>query len=291
MSYDYFGELDAVTLKSQEKADRSAFGNSKYLSWKEGPASRHLRFYARRGEVPFLPSKTHWFDDMGDGKGGSIVCRTLIGEHCPVCDFAAKLAMTGTMEDQKLADRIKAGSEYLANVEDVTCDPGSVKVMRVKLTLYKLLIGTDEKSRLTSLHHRLGDFTHPQNGYLIEVSKYEAAPWYTAQAAISRETGGIMRAPAKIELGPKLHELKSEVVVADRAVAITMVDYLEGRGPGVRSKDGGGGNRSAQRLTGNRPNLGGQLGLGNPQGAAPRGGPRAQDSVTAQIDDSFFSES
>jgi hypothetical protein len=290
MSYDYFGELDAATLKSQEKADRSAFGNSKYLSWKEGPASRHLRFYARRGEVPFLPSKTHWFDDMGDGKGGSMVCRTLVGEHCPVCDFAAKLSMTGKAEDQKLADRIKAGSEYLANVEDVTCDPGSVKIMRVKLTLYKLLIGTDEKSRLTSLHHRLGDFTHPQNGYLIEVSKYETAPWYTAQAAISRETGGIVRAPAKIELGPKLHELKNEVVVGDIGLALGMVDYLEGNGPGIRTKDGGNSNRSAPRLAGNRPNLGGsQLGLGNQQ-QAPARGPRAQDTVNARIDDSFFSE-
>jgi hypothetical protein len=292
MSYDYFGELDAATIKSQEKADRTAFGASKFLSWKDGPASRHIRFYSRRGDVPFLPSKTHWFDDMGDGKGGSLVCRTLVGEHCPVCDFVSKLMMTGNSEDVKLAERIKAGSEYLANVEDVTCDPGTVKIMRVKLTLYKLLIGTDEKSRLASLHHRLGDFTHPQNGYLIEVSKYEAAPWYTAQAAISRETGGIMRSPAKIELGPKLHDLRAEVVVPELSASATMVNYLDGKGPGLRLKDGmGGGGRQAPRVSANRPNLGGQqLGLGAaPQQSAPRG-PRAQDSVSVQIDDSFFSE-
>lgn len=284
--FDYFGELDESINKAQREANRAADSASKYFDWKQG-AVRTLRFYMKKGQLPFLPSKVHWFDDMGDGKGGKLVCRSLIGESCPVCQYVAELELTGVASDGELARRINANANWLTLVEDQQ-DPGSIKILSVSRTLMKALVGLDDESEKTSIKALNGDFFHPQSGYLIKVIKHDGSPHYTAQVEANPKTRRIEDAPAKRELGPKLLDLAPEVMVPSIELHLKMVNYLKGIGEGVRTKEGGfkGGRGNAQPArVANAPQR-----SALPAQPARAAAPRAQDAVAVKIDDSYFEE-
>lgn len=266
--FDYFGRLDQETIKAQQKVDSEAAGGGRYVDWKEG--LKRFRFYCRAGSVPFIPCKQHWFKDPATGKKIPVICRQLIRESCPGCDYEAELAASGDKASVELADDIKANFFYLANVEDQD-DPGTIKLLRTKVTLYKALMGSDEKTTKTALRTRFGDFTDPINGYLVDCIKHEQAPWYTAEVALG--PSGIIRSPAKRELGPKLVDLSQEVVVPSLDFVHGIVEGLR-TGTSIFNKDSGRGlpNRAPapRAMTNQRP------------------GNSVQKNIDIPIDDSMF---
>lgn len=279
--FDYFGRLDDATLKTQAKADKDAAGIGKFVSMQDANFKR-FRFYhlALNNGLPFHPCKQHWVTDPGTGKKRTVVCRQLAKEPCPLCDYVQELLATGDPNDKKLADEMNANFDYLANVEDQD-EPETIKILRVKPTLYKSLIGTDEKTRAASLRSKSGDFMDPVTGYLVEVTKYDTAPWYTSAVARDQDDQKI-KAPAKRHLGPKLHDLSKETIVPALSVVADTVYKLRN---GLALAD--------------RPGFGGQPALGNrapARGALPgpqpgnKRGPSVQSTVDVKVDDSLFGD-
>jgi len=291
--FDYFGRFDAATERAQQVADKDATGLGKFVSMKD-VSLKSFRFYCRAGGLPFHPSKVHWVPDPADGKKKMVVCRQLAKEPCPLCDLVAELAALGNLNDTELARQLEAAFDYLANVEDQD-DPGSVKILRVKPTLYKALVGADEKTRQTAIKQRVGDFLDPQNGFIVEVTRYDAMPWYTAQAAIDKRTNSMKMAPAKRELGPKLHDLSKETIVPAWSIVNDLAHCVREGIPfaktGFGGGGGGGGGRAQMGGRGNQPAIGNR-GSPPPQqqqapAARPRG-PSVQNAVDTVVDDSLF---
>lgn len=287
--YDYFGSYDADTQAAQDEANKAAKGSNRYFKWDDGGGyTRLLRIYARRGAPPLTPTRIHWFSDMGDKKGGKLICRQLIGESCPVCDLVAEIEVTGSADERVLAGKMRANAGWLMNVED-QADLGKIKIFQAPTTLAKLLVGIDQKSKATAMLQKTGDFTHPQTGYLVEVSKYDESPWYTATPYFDRATSRLAVSPAKMDLGPKLYDLTLENLIPPVADHIKMVQYLRGEPAGQGGLRGDKG--SAGALGGRKPQPTANRTLQAP-GFPPPQAPRAQTAVTpvgvANISDDMF---
>jgi hypothetical protein len=275
-NYDYFGSYDAETQAAQDEANKAAKGANRYFKWDDGLGmSRLFRVYARRGAPPMVPTRLHWFSDMGDQRGGKLTCRQLIGEPCPICDLVAEIEVTGSAEERLIADKMKAQPGWLMNIED-QADPGKIKIFQASTTLAKLLIGIDPKTKTTSLLHQAGDFTHPVTGYLIAVSKYDAAPWYTANAHFDRATSRLAVSPANPELGPKLYDLSLETMVQPIADHAKMAAYLRGEPAGAGGLRG---QTGAAGALGRKPAGPPPMARGLAAPSFPPAAPRAQTAV------------
>lgn len=284
-TFDYFGSLNQAAIDAQKSADKDALGGNRFVSMKEKPLKR-LRFYKRYDGLAFHPCKQHWIQNPENKSKLSITCRQLAKEQCPLCDLVAELETTGNPHDLELADDIKAGFDYLCNVEDQD-EPGSVKIFRCKVTLYKALFGTDDKTRANSLVAKYGDFTDPQSGYLIDVTKYDAQPWYTANVVISPQTKMLALAPAKRELGPKLFDLSKETLVQPLGVVQQYADCIRNGTPFPKRGDNGGGN--GRNALPNRSMPATSL-AGTPANAQAARGPSVQSRVETPIDADLFGD-
>lgn len=285
-TFDYFGRLDQKTMEAQKTADKAATAAGKYFSMKEGSFFR-LRFYARGGGLAFHPAKTHWIADPVDGKKMQVVCRQLVGEPCPICDLVQELYASGDANNAALAKNMEANFGYLANCESFD-EPGVVKVVTVKSTLYKALIGSDDKTRASSIKATVGDFMDPDNGFWIDVQKYEASPWYTARPAFDPNTSAIMKRPAPAGLGPKLHELAKETLVPAFATVQAYVNSIRNGTAFVRPGQVQGGRALPPRMT-NTSGAPHNPALAAPNAAQQRvPGPSVQSRVESVVGDDMF---
>lgn len=286
-NFDYFGSLDQAATDAQKAADKDALGSNKFVSMKDKSLKR-LRFYKRFDGLAFHPCKQHWIQNPENKNKMSVICRQLVKESCPLCDLAAELEATGNPQDAELAGDIGAGFDYLCNVEDQE-EPGQVKIFRCKLTLYKALFGTDDKTRAQSLVVKYGDFCDPQSGYLIDVTRYDAMPWYTANVVINPATKMLAVAPAKRDLGPKLHDLSKETIVQPLSVVQQLADCVRNGTP-FPKRDGGGGKGAPG---GRPPALGNRSApatslAGTQANSTAQRGPSVQSRVEVPIDDNLF---
>lgn len=285
--YDYFGSLNQEAIDAQKKADLDAAGANKYVMTKDKSLWR-LRFYKRREGLAFHPCRQHWIQNPDGGGKISVICRQLIKEACPICDLVAELEASGNAKDAELAGDMRADFHYLCNVEDLA-DPNQIRIYRCKVSLYKSLFGTDDKTRAVALHTKYGDFTDPRNGYLIDVTKYDASPWYTANVVIDPVSKMLAVSPAKMELGPKLYDLAKETIVLPLEQVKVYADCIRnGQAFPKREGDKGGRGGGGRPALGNRP----QSTISQPaaqQTQPANRGPSIQSKSEAPVmDDSMF---
>ncbi len=111
--------------REQEAADRVRVP-SQYL--KLNPGKNYLRILpAVKGDVAYVKVGQHWLPDLGNGRGGSLICPSTAGVGaCPICNYKAELDMSSDPADQQQAGEIRAKLKVIYNAVNISAGDNRV---------------------------------------------------------------------------------------------------------------------------------------------------------------------
>jgi len=142
------------------------------------------------GGNPFYPVWVHIVKNQSGEIVASGLCPSKMGTgNCVVCPEVSRLKRTGLKEDKDRADDMRAQFDIYANAVNLEEDDPKVIVLRVPQGVYKTLAGL-LKDGVAG-----GDFTHPDKGYNIVITKtgsgrndteYDAVPARNSSAIMNR---------------------------------------------------------------------------------------------------------
>lgn len=122
------------------------------------------------GQRPFYVAQKHYIDKISE-KGSVVIdnCpRVTADARCPICEHAAKLLASGNPYDAKAADRLEPVPRvYWCGVNIGSGLPPS----ELKPEIIELPFGVHKKLLLLRDDENFGDFTHPDTGFDVSISR------------------------------------------------------------------------------------------------------------------------
>jgi hypothetical protein len=142
------------------------------------------------GGDPFYQVWVHMVKNASGDIVASGLCPSKMGTgNCVVCPEVARLKRTGLPADKDRADDMRAQFDVYANAVNLEEDDPKVQVLRVPQGVYKTL------AQLLKDAVAGGDFTHPDKGYNIVITKtgsgrndteYDAVPARNSSVIMNR---------------------------------------------------------------------------------------------------------
>jgi hypothetical protein len=121
------------------------------------------------GGNPFFHVWVHFVRERGNRDNiiasGTCPSKMGAGEICVICSEVSRLRRTGVKEDKDYADSLRAENHIYANTVNLEEEDPKVIVMNVPQDVYKTLSG------LLKDKEAGGDFTHPERGYNIVITR------------------------------------------------------------------------------------------------------------------------
>lgn len=118
--------------------------------------------YAKNPEAVFFKKiRVHW--GVGPEKR-RLICRSTIGERCPVCDFVQSLLNSSRKEDVPLAKELVAQDRYVMNIVDVSEPDKGVQVFECGRGLFNDILQL-------FLDEEYGDMDSLENGRNIKIER------------------------------------------------------------------------------------------------------------------------
>jgi hypothetical protein len=149
------------------KADAAAGdGDETFMKLKEGRSLVRI-LPPRAGETsPFRVVRQHFIKPAGNGSPVVFVCPRVASKgRCPACEQAAKLRATGLKIDRDRAWELMPKMRVFANVIDRNDMDAGPKVLGFGKMIYEELVDLRQDPDSG------GDFTHPEKGYDIIITR------------------------------------------------------------------------------------------------------------------------
>lgn len=257
-------DLDAA---EEEKEELAAMGGGAFLKVAAGRNIWRFMPPPLGKRTPFVKAHQHYIEVPGQPTGVSFNCpRVMDRRYCPACAEVDKLKSTGNKADYDAAMKMAAKLRVYANVISRANPDMGPQIVAFGKTIYEPLLALREDTTTG------GDYTHPEQGFDIVVTKVgeKMNTKYTVTPA--RDTTPL----GDLEwIGMQADLTRFGIVPTDEEINAKIADCAFGSGG-----RGGRGGAPAQMNRGGGGARQAPAGRQQPQGGPPRGrGRNAEDDA------------